>query len=63
MKSWDVGICGERCLMLDVLKIFLETIGALTLLKWVLLEGKEVITAGGKFICSVKKAANRIKNS
>jgi len=49
--------------ILEVVRIFLEVIGALTILKYVLLEGKEVISAGGKFICSVKKTANRIRNS
>jgi hypothetical protein len=48
---------------LEVLRIFLEAIGALTILKYVLLEGKEVIAAGGKFICSVKRAIYKIKNS
>jgi hypothetical protein len=48
---------------LEVIRIFLEAIGALTILKYVLLEGKEVIAAGGKFICSIKRTANRIKDS
>jgi hypothetical protein len=49
--------------LLDFIKIVLEFIGALTILKYVFLEGKEVIAAGGNFICSIKKAINKVKNS
>ena len=49
--------------ILELTKFFLGVIGALTILKYVLLEGKEVIAAGGKFICSIKKAINKVKIS
>jgi len=49
--------------ILKLIKIFLEAIGAITILKYVLLEGKEVIAAGGNFICSIKKNINKVKNS
>jgi hypothetical protein len=49
--------------ILEVVRIFLEVIGALTLLKLIFVEGQKVITAGGNFVCSVKKAINKVKNS
>ena len=49
--------------ILEVVRIFLEVIGALTILKYVFLEGQKVVTAGGNFVCSVRKTINKIKNS
>lgn len=59
---WDSEI-KKGVFILDFIKIFLDFVGALTILKYVLLEGKEVIAAGGNFICSIKKAINKVKNS
>jgi len=45
------------------LKTVFAIVGGLATLKYLLLEGKEVIVAGGKVICSIKKAIHRIRNS
>ena len=48
---------------LEPVRIFLEVIGGLTLLKYVFGEAKEVVSAAGRFISSIKKVIYKIKNS
>lgn len=49
--------------ILDIVRVLLEAIGALTILKYAIREGKQVIAEAGNFACTIRKAIQKVKNS